>query len=534
MPPDEFSERWAAADPTTRGDLLRYRFRFDQLGFARWCWPDLFTLPWNAFHRQILGEPDTRYTERVGRVIQRAIAAPRGVAKTTTSKARIVHSLVYDLDRYVVVLSASQHLALAITNHLRQLFQEEGPLADLYGPFEVTGGAGEWRVRFPDGHLAGVLARSFGTQVRGSNLYGQRPTRIVIDDGERPDRVRNPDQRTIWQQFLTDDVMKAGPREGGLVIEWLGTVLHPDAILARLLASPAWSGQRWQAMVKWPERQDLWEECRGVWADLTLGDLETRQACARAFYEAHREEMDAGAKVLDEVAEPLFRLYEYIWSTGLASFLREKQNEPRDPSAAIYDTTRFARCRISDDGRYLHAANGRIVAVSDCRAYLRWDPATGVIDGDFAALVPILRDRTGYGFIPEVWMRRAPVSVQLAAAWDLAERWGIRRGSIESNGFQRLIADDFRRQRRERERAGKFWQLQLDEEASTSDKDERIGALEPAITNGWLQFGHDLPAEFLGQWDAWPNGDHDDGPDATEGAWARSGGAPAVSAETTT
>lgn len=524
MPTGDFKRRWKAATPQVRNDLLRARFRFDLMSFARYCWPDLFDLPWNPFHRQVLGEPDPPARERRGRIIQRAIAAPRGIAKTTTAKARLVHALVYGIDRVSMVLSASQPLALQISDHIRSMFADtESPLARLFGPFDIVGGVEAWRVRLPGGRLAGLFAQSFGTQVRGTNLNGKRPTRILIDDGERPDRVRNPEQRAIWHRFLTDDVQKAGPREGGLVIEWLGTVLHPDAVLARLLVNPAWDGQKWQAMVRWPFHQDLWEQCLEIWADLTLGNVEARREAALAFYAEHQAEMDEGAEVLDPVAEPLFRLYEYIWSDGLGSFLREKQNEPRDPSAAIFDSSKFARCRVERRGAEvtIHNANGNQVRLADCRVFARWDPALGIPDGDFAAIAVLARDRERYTYVLAVLMRKVKPSLQLQSLWTLSEAWGFKRASLESNGFQAMIDDEFRRQRAEREKAGKFYQLQVDLDASTADKEERIAALEPQITNRWLQFADDIPSEVFGQFDSFPSGDHDDGPDAIEGAFVR-------------
>jgi predicted phage terminase large subunit-like protein len=240
--------------------------------------------------------------------------------------------------------------------------------------------------------------------------------------------------------------------------------------------------------------------------------------------------MDAGAEVLDPVAEPLFRLHEYIWSDGLASFLREKQNEPRDPSAALFDTAKFARCRLvkTARGMGIHGAHGKVVLLKDCRLYGRWDPSMGLPDGDWAALVVIARDSDHYGYLLDARMVRLKPSYQLVAFWNLVDRWyehGFRRCSLESNGFQALIAEEFRRQREERKKAGKPWQVQVDEEPSTTDKEVRISALEPSVTNGWLQFAEDLPDVLFQQFDGFPGGDHDDGPDAVEGAWARSGAA---------
>ena len=51
------------------------------------------------------------------------------------------------------------------------------------------------------------------------------------------------------------------------------------------------------------------------------------------------------------------------------------------------------------------------------------------------------------------------------------------------------------------------------------DKDVRISTLEPAIKNGWLAFNEiGLPGEFWKQLRQFPSADHNDAPDAVQGA----------------
>lgn len=531
MPPDEFARRWESIpDEKTRADALRMRFRFDRAAFLRYCFPEMYELPWNEFHLAELGRDVPAWKDRKRKPnVRRAVAAPRGVAKTTLVKGEIVHDVVYDLERFVVVLSAEERLALSINAHIRSLFkQADSPLAKLYGPFKVTGQTEEFQVWVRDRKRpVAFLARSFGTQVRGANYNAQRPTKFVIDDGERPDRVRNPDQRKIWWEFLTQDILKAGPASGGALIEWRGTVLHNDSILARLLKQPGWASEKWKAIKAWPLRQDLWEQCHRIWADLAnpmaVDD-------ARAFYELNQEEMDRGVDVLDPVTRPIFACYEIIWSEGLASFLKELQNEPRDPSAALFDASRMAKCRVVGDR--VIAADGREIPLSQLAIYAHLDPAlgkdagmpgdSGAGAGDYASLAVVGRDQHGYGYLLDVWMRRARPTEQLQAFWELHDRWHFTRFSIEVNGFQALMGRDFRRMQIERRDAGQSWQVPIDEDTSSTPKDERIASLEPAVANGWLQFNEALPREVIAQFEDFPGADHDDAPDSVEGAWRNS------------
>lgn len=525
---------------------MRYRYRVGE--FLKYIEPDLYSLPFNGFHRTSLALQSAKapWEERQGVDDLRAVAAPRGIAKTTLLKGELIHDVVYGLERVEVVLSAEMRLARSITRHLFQLFSaEDSRLARLYGPFVVEGGIDEFTVRVGKGRPVGFLARSFGTPIRGANFNGQRPTRINIDDGERKDRVKNADQRRIWWDFLQEDILKSGPRVGGLIADWRGTVLHPDSVLAQLLKHDAWTGARYQALLTWPTRTDLWEECRKVWADLRLGAVKARRAAAYAFYEKHRAEMDRGAQVLDTAALPLFRFYETIWQTGLASVLKDLQNEPRSSTTKVFDSTAFQRCRL--EGDVVVAADGHRVKVADLRIGMYLDPIPGkelgtlgddggAGGGDFACIPIIGREykqgRPAWGYVLDAWMRRARDSEILQAMWQLGERWRVHRGSIESNGFQRLITRDFRRMQQERRQKGLWADLIIEEDTSTTAKEDRIASLEVPITHGWLQFATHLPQPYFQQFDDFPDGDHDDGPDATEGAWRLTGG-PALTSSPT-
>ena len=519
------------ADPQLKDDLIRARGRYDIGFFAKWCWPDVFGLPWNAFHRDVLGRVDPPWHERTANTF-RVTAAPRGIAKTTTAKAIVAHALVYGLDRVALVVSAEQGLAESISKHIRSWFDDEtGELWRLFGPFEVRGGVKQWQGAGPGLPLFGLIAKSFNSQVRGCNIDAIRPTRMVVDDGERPDRVRSADQRNLWHRFLQDDIIKAGPNKPQLVLDWNGTVLHSDAVLARLLKAAAWVGKKYQAIVSWPDRTDLWDRARRIYLDLELGDEPVRRACVRAFYESNREEMDAGAKVLDEVAAPLFNLYLEIWSNGLRSFMRERQNDPRNPDDQLFVSERFRRFDLVERHGELvivtvadEQGRRREVKLSETRRYLRWDPSMGGSGSDYAAVACVARDRLGYTYVLAVWMRRARPTGQLAAVWAEAERFSIQRGSLESNGFQKLLDNEFRRQRAKREAEGRFFQLALELDPSTTNKEDRIAGLEVSAANGWLLFNSAIPQPVLAQFDDFPNGDHDDGPDAVEGGVARIGG----------
>ena len=536
LPWPVFRERWAQLPSRAqRDEALRLRFREDQAGFLRYLWPDTYTRPWAAPHVEMLSRPKVPWRDRRGSQTRtyRAIAAPRGISKTGIIRGSIVHDICYGLERVIPILSAGLDLSIASLAAIRAMLMEP-KVAQLYGPMSIVGGATRYTVTVGS-HRCTLIAKSFGTSVRGLNDEGVRPTRLIVDDGEDKLKVNNPDQRRKWWDFLVADLQKIGDLAGGLIIDWVGTVLHTDSVLARLLTNGGWQASRYAALQSWPDRPDLWEACGRVWADLTIGDVHAREEAARAFYDEHHEEMDRGAVMLHSQWIDLFAFYVAIWTEGIGSVLKELQNTPRDPTACVYDSATFPKCRVvtlagGELGvqrlRPNGEPDGKPVPRSELRVSLRLDPIPGDEMGalgggaggsDFAAIAVIARDSHGWAYVVDGWMRRAKDSAQMAAFWTLAEKWKAEEGRVESNGFQRWMTAGFKRQQEERREVRKWWRTALKDakdSVSTTNKDNDIAAMEPVIASRLIYFAENLPADAQAQWDDWPGGAHDDWPDA--------------------
>ncbi len=278
---------------------------------------------------------------------------------------------------------------------------------------------------------------------------------------------------------------------------------------------------------------DLWEKCKGIYLNLSLGKLHKKAAAA--FYQTHKAVMDAGAKVLDEAAQPLYALFEMIWCEGMGAFLQEMLHKVRGLSDSIFDASRFTRCTVEHHPvlgiRIKNGATGKVIPLSAMRRRVaRWDPSTGSKGGDYASIAVILQDADGYAYCVDCWLKQGvAVSGQLAAAWRLAEKWGLTSMSLESNGFQSVIDEVFRPQRQARKEKGQFYALTLSLDPSTGNKEDRLSGLEPALHSSILQIAQHITPVLTQQiedFDGIADSHHDDGHDALEGAFARSGGMP--------
>ena len=530
LDPDTFRRVALEAYPSERPGLLRARFRYDVIGFAAWSLPDLTNLPFNEFHRAQYGAtPPMHWRDRAHLRLTRraAVAAPRGIAKSTTSRIRAYHRVCYGLEAAVLVGSTPDDNATSWVRAVAQWAQEApGYVRDVYG--DVTASGAE-RVTLRARAGATVIAgKPFRGAVRGWNEGGLRPSLVVLDDIEDPKRVRSPELRSEDRAKLTADWLKLGPKEGGLEVWWDGTILHTDAALQRALAGTdpfrGWHARRWQAVEAWPTRADLWERYRDIYGRLSV-DPDERRRRADRYLKANRRAMLEGVRVLDPVALPIDEVERRIVDEGMSSVLTELQNEPRDPALQLYDVSTFGRCKVerTPAGALVIARHdgARVTEADIVGRRMHWDPSAGTTDGDPAAIVVLLRDRAGYTYVVDGWIGWSPTSAQEAIAWDLAERWAAPGAGIvcglEGNGFQSELAKEHRRTRSERAAAGRFDAMTLHVVTTTENKEARIASMEPAIANRWLQFAHGLPEVGMAMFDdfrADGSATHDDWPDA--------------------
>jgi hypothetical protein len=149
--------------------------------------------------------------------------------------------------------------------------------------------------------------------------------------------------------------------------------------------------------------------------------------------------------------------------------------------------------------------------------------------GDYAAIATVGLAPSGHFYLLDLWLRRAAPTVQIAAIFDLHERWRYTLFGIETNCFQQLLLlpiEEERKRRRDLWEAATAsspalfpaWQLPIHEVHHARPKELRIASLEPLLANGWLRLSTALPDLFWAELENFPHGRHDDGLDALEGA----------------
>jgi len=68
-----------------------------------------------------------------------------------------------------------------------------------------------------------------------------------------------------------EDVLKAG--DTGTNVDFVGTVLHPESLLKKLLQNPRYDVMPvYQSIMEWSQHEDLWEKWREIYRDIDLKD----------------------------------------------------------------------------------------------------------------------------------------------------------------------------------------------------------------------------------------------------------------------
>lgn len=422
-----------------------------------------------------------------------AIAAPRGETKSTTcTMAFPIWCLVYGIKHYVpIIMDAFGQAAEQLEALKAEL--DSNPRLRMDFP-DHTGQGRVWKegVIVTRGN-AKVQAFGAGKRMRGLRHGPHRPDLIVCDDLENDENVRSPEQRDKLERWLKRTVLNLGPPDGSMDLLYIGTVLHYDSVLSRTLKNPLWQGAHFRSIVHWPEAMELWDQ----WE--TLLHAEGLDA-ARAWYEARREEMDAGAVVSWPAVRPLYALM-LIRADDRSAFDSEHQNDPVSLEDNPFAGVIIYWSERQKDWQFLGAIDPSLGKNNKRR-----DPSALLVGG--------FNRRTGVLDVVEALIRRRTPDRIISDVIELQREYRCTLWGCETIQFQEFL-------RTELVRRSAAAGVPVPARAITphTDKELRIETLQPHMANGLIRLSPKL-ATLIDQLRHWPDAEHDDGPDALEILWS--------------
>lgn len=428
--------------------------------------------------------------------IKQALAAPRGEAKSTRITLMFVAWCVLTgRKRYIPIIADAFDQAAPFLEGLKVELESNPRLitdfADHTGPGRV------WNV----GTIvtkSNVKIQAFGAlkRIRGLRHGPYRPDLVVLDDLENDENVKSLEQRDKLEGWLMSTVLNLGPADDSMDIIYVGTILHHDSVLARTIKKPAWRGKRFQSVIKWPDRMDLWDTWEAIYTD---NSEEGGPDAALAYYSANRAAMDAGAVVSWPSYRPLYKLM-CKRAENHDAFDSEQQNDPLSTGNAPFAAVLVLWTELPSGLLPFGACDPSLGKAGKGR-----DPSALLVGG--------LHRDTMRLFTLEALIRKRHPDRIIQDMIALQQRYNCLLWAVETVQFQAFFADVAVQRA-----IASGTPLPIQPVVNSTDKELRIETLQPYMAQGRILLHHSQQA-LIEQLRHWPKADHDDGPDALEMLW---------------
>ncbi|MCL2887753.1 MAG: phage terminase large subunit [Elusimicrobia bacterium] len=475
--------------------------------FREYYFKDYNTIPGSAFHVELGNILQTASSKRGQRL---AIAAPRGSAKSTIITLQyIIYSLCYAKERFVVIISNTKEQATTFLAQVKtQLESNPRLIADFPNvceykkpnPLKQTQREINTRNRIK------IVALGSGQQLRGLRNNQYRPTLVVLDDVEG-DEAKETETQDRIQQWFEKSILKAGDANTNFILT--GTIHHYNSLLAKYTDTKEYSGWEkhiYKSIIQGAMHQELWDKWRGIYCNRSEYKGQHGPQAAKGFYEERKEIMLKGVKILWPEKFTYYDLMCMREDQGHFSFDCEMQNDPNTKGSGLF---------TMEDIRFWDEEKKENYAPEHSYSYTfaACDPSLGrsTSKGDYTAII-VGSHNTGLGVlrILKSYIVRCKPAEIVNIVKEIHREYHLSALLIETNNFQEILAQDI-----DRELYFDGCPLQIEKIQHTANKIDRIASLQVPISHGKILF-NSKDKILLDQLRQFPNGKHDDGPDALE------------------
>ena len=171
---------------------------------------------------------------------QASVVAPREHAKSTafTHDYGLAVALFRE-ENFIVIVSATEELAKAHLGDISKELRENEDLIKEFGVKKlVVDATTDLVCEMEDGYQFRFLVRGSGQKMRGLKWRGKRPGLILGDDLEEDEQVENADRRKKFRNWFNRALIPCLRKRGKIRVH--GTILHEDAVLARIQKASTW------------------------------------------------------------------------------------------------------------------------------------------------------------------------------------------------------------------------------------------------------------------------------------------------------
>ncbi len=191
-----------------------------------------------------------------------AIAAPRHHAKSTAvTHALTLYLFLFRIKNYGIIVSDTEGQASQFLGDIKAELIENTDLRDIFGIRRIIKDAvTDIIVECDDGHKFRIQAIGAEQKVRGRKWGNKRPDYIVCDDLENDEIVESDERREKFRNWFLKALVPCLAKGGTIIV--VGTILHMDSLLMRLLNNDSWFKKLYKAHegfddfsnILWPEQ----------------------------------------------------------------------------------------------------------------------------------------------------------------------------------------------------------------------------------------------------------------------------------------
>jgi predicted phage terminase large subunit-like protein len=213
------------------------------------------TVPTPPLHREMWTDccSDSKYV---------AWAAPRGHAKSTSiTLSFTLAACLFRFRDFVLIVSDTWGQSVEFLRDIKTELNENEALRDAFKIKRfLKDSEDDVIVQCEGGHKFRIVARGSEQKVRGLKWNNKRPNLILGDDLEGDEQVESKLRRDKFFKWFMKALLPCGA--DNCLFRVVGTVLHFDSALERILKNPTWKSKRYQAHksfsdfsnILWPEK----------------------------------------------------------------------------------------------------------------------------------------------------------------------------------------------------------------------------------------------------------------------------------------
>ena len=384
-----------------------------------------------------------------------AIAAPRRHAKSTAiTFSFLLAALLFRQYSFAIIVSDTESQASMFLGDIKQILIDNEDIISLFGVKKFLKlSETDIIVEMDDGHKFRVIAKGAEQKLRGLKWNNKRPDLIICDDLENEELVSSQERREKFRSWFNGALVQAKSSEGKIIV--VGTILHMDSLLERLMPSPYDSRTVQEDLKTYTTKKSLWKAVK---------------------YKAHNEDF---SKILWEDSWPKEKLKEQRqWHVdqGIPDvYSREFLNYPIDETTAYFKRDDFLE--LTDDDREA-LENKKVIYYSAADFAISTNERS-----DYTVVATVAVDSNGDLLVVDVRRGRWDSAEIIEQLFSVQKRYKPELFIMEQGAIQKAIGPFLNREMQIRQ-----IYLNLYPMVPTKDKVSRARSLQARLRAGGIRF----------------------------------------------